>query len=57
MISAQQCRTYSAQCAALGKAPDVSAQRATILLAMSRTWSALANQTERYDALLAADDR
>ncbi|MEA2660172.1 MAG: hypothetical protein QOF64_2967 [Candidatus Binatota bacterium] len=57
MISAEQCRAYSAQCALLGRASDISAQRATILLAMSRTWVALANQKDRYDAMVASESR
>jgi hypothetical protein len=57
MISAEQCRAYSAQCAVLGRASDISAQRATILLAMSRTWVALANQKDRYDAMVASESR
>jgi hypothetical protein len=36
----------------LGTAANISPQRATILLAMSRSWTALAGQTDRYEAIL-----
>jgi hypothetical protein len=52
MISAQQCRVCSADCAARGQGAGVSIQRATILLAMSRCWTTLANLTDRYDAIV-----
>lgn len=52
MISGQQCRIYSAACVALGMSADISIQRATILLAMSRSWTALATQKDRYDSIL-----
>jgi hypothetical protein len=36
----------------LGRELNVSLQRATVLLAMSRSWTALTNQTDRYDAIM-----
>jgi hypothetical protein len=36
----------------LGTKPNLSVQRGTILLAMSRSWTALANQRDRYDAIM-----
>ena len=44
MITAQQSRDYSADCLTLGIKPNRSVQRSTVLLAMSRSWIALANQ-------------
>jgi hypothetical protein len=52
LISAQQCRTYSAACIALGLAADISSQRATILLAMSRSWDTLGYEKDLYDTML-----
>lgn len=52
MISGQQCRTYSAACVALGMSTNISVQRATVLLAMSRSWTTLATQKDRYDSIL-----
>jgi hypothetical protein len=51
MISTTQCRTNAAECRHLGTVVDISIQRATALLAMSQSWTALASQTERYDAI------
>jgi hypothetical protein len=51
MIGAQQSRAYSNDCVTLGQAPAISIQRATILMAMSRSWTGLANQRDRYDAI------
>lgn len=47
MIGAPQCREASAECMTRGSGADISVQRATILLAMSRNWLALANQMDR----------
>jgi len=57
MVSAEQCRAHSAECAALGMEPNISVQRANILTAMSRSWTTLANQTDRYDALVKREGR
>jgi hypothetical protein len=62
MISVEQCRVYSAECKRLGNVDNTSSLRATILFAMSHTWTALANQTARFDAAIkherqSADDR
>jgi len=51
MISTSQCRINAAECQRLGMVFDISIQRATALLAMSRSWTALAGQKERYDAV------
>jgi hypothetical protein len=39
----------------LEKEQKISAQRATILLAMSRTWNTLAGQTEQLEAIASAE--
>jgi hypothetical protein len=51
-INARDCRTYCAQCMALGMQPNISVQRAAILSAMGRSWTTLANQMDRYEAVL-----
>jgi hypothetical protein len=52
MLSAQGCRDYATDCLTLRGKPDNSTQRIAILTAMGRSWTALANQRDRYDALL-----
>jgi hypothetical protein len=49
VIDAHQCRTCSADCAALAQGCGVSFRGATILLAMSECWSILADLTEQYE--------
>ena len=56
MLNALQCRTYSSGCLALAKAATESLPRAKILLAMSRSWSVLANQTGRYESIVKKED-
>jgi len=51
MIFTTQCKTYAAECHHRGTAFDISIQRGTALLAMSRSWTALAGQMEHYDAI------
>jgi hypothetical protein len=51
MISTTQCKTNAAECQHLGMVVDISIRRAAALLAMSRSWTTLAGQTERYDAI------
>ena len=45
MISAPECRAYSARYEKLAKAADISIQRATALLAIANSWARLADQT------------
>ncbi len=52
MVTAQQCKAYSSCCMALARAANVSTQRATVLMAMARSWVGLANQTERFEAIV-----
>jgi hypothetical protein len=37
--------------------PNISVQRANILTAMARSWTTLANQTDRYNALVKEEGR
>jgi hypothetical protein len=55
ILSAEQCKAHSENCAMLGKEQKISAQRATILLALSRTWNTLAGQTEELEAIASAE--
>jgi hypothetical protein len=50
VISAHQCRTCAADCAARSQGCGVSVKRAAILLAMSECWTKLADLTEQYEA-------
>jgi hypothetical protein len=51
MMSTTQCTTNAAKCQHLGMVFDISIQRANALLAMSQSWTTLASQKERYDAI------
>ena len=57
MIATVECRAYATECQDLGSTAGISIQRATVLMAMSRSWTALANQTERLEAILRDEDR
>jgi hypothetical protein len=46
MPSIEQCRTYAAECKKLGADPKNSARRSSVLLGISRGWTALAHQLE-----------
>jgi hypothetical protein len=52
MITSRQCRIYSAECRDRGTAAGISIRQTTALVAMSRSWNVLANQVDRYDAIL-----
>jgi hypothetical protein len=52
VISANECREYAAECRRLATAPNISIQRAAILLALARSWDELASQIEQYDTIL-----
>ena len=57
MLSAEQCKEFAANCARLGMQPNISVRRADILMAMSRSWTTLATQIERYEALVKEEDK
>jgi hypothetical protein len=56
MLSAEECLAHSEHCATIGKNSKTSMQRATILMAMARSWNTLAGQIERYQAALKAEN-
>ena len=47
MITQAQCKSYADDYQRLGRTADISIQRATILLAISRSWTTLAGQLGR----------
>ena len=47
MITQAQCKSYAGDYQRLGRTADISIQRATILLAISRSWTTLAGQLGR----------
>jgi hypothetical protein len=55
LITAARCKTYARECRRLGTATDISVQRVTVLMAMSRSWTALANQKERLDDIVTSE--
>ena len=55
MITQAQCRTYAEHYQQLGKAVEISHQRATILMVISRSWTTLAGQLDRLAAIEAAE--
>ena len=57
MLTAAECRAHSEECVTLAKDPSITYSRATILFAMSRNWTALAGQRDRYDALLKEEEK
>jgi hypothetical protein len=56
MLTAAECRAHSEECVTLAKDAKISYSRATILMAMSRNWTALAGQRDRYDALVKEEE-
>ena len=42
----EQCKTHATEYKILGKNPKISACRSAVLLGISRSWAALANQLE-----------
>jgi Zn-finger nucleic acid-binding protein len=51
-MTADDCRACSAIWLQRGKAENISIRRATILMALHRSWETLANQKDRYEAIL-----
>ena len=47
-----QCRQYATECQRLSAAAGTSIQRSTLLMAMTVSWTTLADQMRRYDAML-----
>jgi hypothetical protein len=57
MPTEDQCRTYALDCQRLSAESGTSLQRATALMAMALSWTTLANQTKRYDAIVKDETR
>jgi hypothetical protein len=51
MPTIEQCRTYAAEYKILAKDQQISARRSTVLLGISRSWTALAHQLENLTAI------
>jgi hypothetical protein len=47
-ITAQECRVQAKQCEAMGRREGISVRRGTILIAIGRTSTTMANQKDRY---------
>jgi hypothetical protein len=48
----EQCRIYAGEYKVLGNDPKISARRSTVLLGISRSWTALAHQLENLSMTL-----
>ena len=57
LISAAQCRAYAVECERLGKAAEISIERATALISMAHSWDQLAEDMARYEAIVKAEAR
>ena len=57
MITEIQCRIYAAECERLGIERNISTRRAKALMAMAHSWHRLADDTGRYDAIVAEEAR
>jgi hypothetical protein len=56
MMSAEECRACSAIWEQRGRALNISIQRATTFLALSRLWTSLAEQKDRLTAIEKEED-
>jgi hypothetical protein len=52
MLTVTECKAHATECQLLMTVPEISIQRATVLMAMSRSWVALTVLTERYTAIV-----
>jgi len=52
MVTSDQCRTYSNEHKVLGIAADISIQRATAHMGISRSWTLLASEMKRLEAVI-----
>jgi hypothetical protein len=48
----EQCRTHAAEYKILGRDQKISARRSSVLLSISRSWTALANQLEALTVIV-----
>ena len=52
MVTSDQCRTYANEHKVLGIAADISIQRATAHMGISRSWTLLASEMKRLEAVI-----
>jgi hypothetical protein len=52
IVTADDCRSHVIECLRLRNTGEVSAQRVRVLVAMMKSWVVLANQIERYEAIV-----
>ena len=52
MPTIEQCRAHAAEYKILGKEPQISARRSSVLLGISRSWTALAHQLENLNIVV-----
>jgi hypothetical protein len=52
MPTAEQCKTYAAEYERLGLEGDISIRRAAVLMAISLSWTTLANQLDWLSAIV-----
>jgi hypothetical protein len=55
LFNAAQCRACAVECERLGKAADISIERATALISLANSWDQLAEDMARYEAILKAE--
>jgi hypothetical protein len=53
----EQCRSYAAQFKALAMESDLSPRRSTVLLNISRSWTALAHQLELLAIIVKEEEK
>jgi hypothetical protein len=56
MVTPDDCRAQVTECLRLRNTGTVSARRVTALMAMMASWVVLANQIERYEAVMKDED-
>jgi hypothetical protein len=52
MPTIEQCRTYAADYKILGRDRQISGRRSSVLLGISRSWTALAHQLENLTVIV-----
>jgi hypothetical protein len=55
-VTADDCRAHVSECLRLRNTGTVSARRVTALMRMMATWIVLANQIERFEAIVRDED-
>ena len=57
MPTAEQCKAFATDCQLLGQEADISPRRAELLVNISRSWTALANQLARLAVLVEEESK